>query len=303
MHIGYQLSNILESVATHKNESRDALYLCHNSLFDLFLASCDINLNNYDTNNKKFLENNNLISTWSTNDLIKSYPVHIVNNPLTYLKNNNSIHFHLNSIIFAHDTNLLTLKKEDSFLLCTNGFKQNDTMVYFSSILSKYNCPKITSIKLDYSIPDSLTNLNTPKDGLGIFCYNKSVGLDLINSVDPTATILTSLPNSTEEINNILNKYERFVELDPASIINVLAAIACGCVGIILDPNNTLLDYKNISNLYIVNSLPELKELVDAKPKYKSETVLFDSRFRNFDSFKQTIIEIIKAAQRKAFIL
>jgi len=303
MHIGYQLSNILENVAAHQNDNSNALYLCHNSLFDLFLASCNIGLDNYDPNNKKFLENHNLISTWSSNDLIKPYSIHIVNNPLTYLKNNNGIHFHLNAIVFAHDTNLLAVKKEDGFLLCTNAFRPNDTMVYFNPIMANYNCPKITRIKLDYSIPDAMIGSNEPKGGLAIFCYNKNIGLDLINNIDPAATSLTSLPNSIEEITNTLNKYETFIELDPGSIINVLAAIACGGVGIILDPNNVLLDYKNIPNLYIVNSLPELKQLVDAKPQYKPETTLFNARFRNFDSFKQTITEIVKTAQRKAFVL
>lgn len=303
MHIGYQLSNILESIASQNQNHTDALYLCHNSLFDMYLALCDIELNSYDPNNKVFLNNNNLISTWSTRNIIKPHSVHIVNNPLTYLKNNNSIHFHLNSIVFTHDISLLTLKKEDAFLLCSNAFRPNDTMVYFNSMISNYNCPKITSLKLDYSIPDSITNSSQAKNGLAIFSYNKTVGEDLVNSICPNAEKITTLSNSIEELNTVLNKYELFIELDPSSIINILSAIACGGVGIVLDPNNSLIDYKNIPNLYIANSLPELKQIVDAKPAYQTDITLFSSRFRNFDNFKQTIREIIKAAQRKAFIL
>jgi hypothetical protein len=303
MHIGYQLSNILESVAPQEENNVETLYLCHNSVFDLFLTYCDIDPSNYDANNKKFLDGNLRISSWPTNDLIKSYGIHIVNNPLAYLKNNNSIHFHLNTVVFSHDVSLLSIKKEDAFLLCTNAFKSNDVLVYFNSIISNYNCPKINRIKLDYSIPDSIKDLNQDRNGTAIFCYNKTIGPELINNIDPNASQLISLPNSLEELNTILNKYEVFIELDPGSIINALVGIASGGVSIILDPNNSLSEYKNIPNLYIVNSLPEVTKVLSEKPKYNPETTLFNSKFRNFEGFKEKISEIIKVSQRKAFVL
>ena len=303
MHIAYQLSNILESVATVQDTEIGALYLCHNSIFDIFLSYCNIDLNSYDPNNKKFLDGNKIISSWSTDSIIKPYSAHIVNSPLNYLKNNNSLHFHLNSVVFAHDVNLLSIKKEDAFLLCNNAFRPNDTMVYFNSIMSNYNCPKITSVKCSYSVPNELVDTEKEKNGSAIFCYNKTLGQDLLVNIGQGADQLFSLPNSIEELNEVLNKYELFIELDPGSIINCLAAIACGGVAIILDPNNVLLEYKNIPNLYIVNSLPELAETISQKPKRVSETTLFDSRFRNFDNFKETIIAIIKTSQRKAFVL
>jgi len=111
------------------------------------------------------------------------------------------------------------------------------------------------------------------------------------------------LSNSVEELNDILNKYEIFIELDPGSIINALAAVAGGAVSIILDPNNILIEYKNIPNLYMVNSLPELSQLLSQKPRYNPETTVFNSKFRNFDGFKEKITDIIKTSQRKAFVL
>lgn len=300
MHVGYQLSNILESIVPHNTE---ALYLCHNSIFDLFLSYCDIELNNYDINNKKFLDNNTRISSWSVDTLTKPYSIHIVNNPLTYLKNNNSIHFHLNTITFSHDIGLLSIKKEDAFLLCTNAFRPNDTLVYFNSIMSNYNCEKINRIKLEYAIPDEIQNLNQEKNGTAIFCYNKTVGPEFMANIGPDATQLVSLPNSLEELNNTLNKYSLFIELDPASIINCLTAVACGGIAVILDTNNILTEYRNIPNLYIINSLQELNQFILQKPIYRLETTIFDSRFRQFNSFKEKMSQIIKTSQRKAFVL
>lgn len=303
MHIGYQLSNILESAASYDKEKLDALYLCHNSIFDLYLSYCNIDLNNYDINNKKFLENNTLISTWPINQMVKPYGIHMVNNPLAYLKNNNSLHFHLNSVIFAHDVGLLSIKREDSYLLCTNAFRSNDVLVYFNSIMSNYNCPKIERIKLDYAIPDDIQDLKQNRDGAVIFCYNKTIGQELINSIAPDSEQLVTLPNSLSDLNKALNKYSIFIELDPASILNALTGIASGGVSVILDPNNSLAEYKNIPNLYIVDSIQELNNVVSQKPQYKPETTFFDSKFRNFDNFKEKIFRIIKTSQRKAFVL
>lgn len=303
MHIGYQVSNILESVASNSTNIAESLYLCHNSTFDLYLSYCDIELNNYDTNNKKFLENNKRISTWPTNSLIKAYSSHIVNNALAYLKNSNGLNFHLNTIIFTHDTSLLSLKKEDAFLLCTNAFRTNDTLVYFNSIVSNYNCPKITTVKLEYAIPDEINDLKQDRTGIAIFCYNKTIGQDLVDGISPGASQLASLPSSLDELNKELNKYELFVELDPGSIINALTGIASGGVSIILDPNNSLMEYKNIPNLYIANSLPELHSIISKSPKRVSDTAIFDSRFKNFKAFHEKISSIIQASQRKAFVI
>jgi hypothetical protein len=303
MHVGYQLSNILESAASIHSSMIEAVCLCHNSLFDLYLSLCDIDLNNYDVNNKKFLENNKIISTWSHDNLIKSYNAHIVNNPLAYLKNNNSLHLHLNSVVFSHDIGLLSIKKEDAFLLCSNAFRTNDVLIYFNPIMANYNCPKIEKIKLDYSIPDDIKDLKQERQGVAIFCYNKNIGQDLINSISPNSDQLSVLPNSLEELNNELNKYELFVELDSGSIINALSAIASGGVAVILDPNNILSEYRKIPNLYVVNSLPELQALVSKRPERTQETTIFNSNFRDFDSFKKKIFNTIKESQRKAFIL
>jgi hypothetical protein len=169
--------------------------------------------------------------------------------------------------------------------------------------MSNYNCPKINRIKLDYSIPDSIKDLKSDRSGIALFCYNKSLGSDLVNSISSDADQIISLSNSVEELNDILNKYEIFIELDPGSIINALAAVAAGAVSIILDPNNILIEYKNIPNLYMVNSLPELSQLLSQKPRHNPETTVFNSKFRNFDGFKEKITDIIKTSQRKAFVL
>lgn len=303
MHIGFQIGNILESVAAENKSTIDGAYLCHNSVFDLFLSYCNISLDSYDPNNKKFLENNSIISTWNANDLIKQYSVHIVNNPLAYLKNNNSLFFHLNTILFAHDIGLLSIKKEDSFLLCNNAFRKHDTLIYFPSIMANYSCPKITKIKLEYSIPDAIHNTNKDKNGIAIFSYNKNVSPELLNNIDPNAAQLSSLPSSLEDLNTILNSYKILIEFDPASVINALSAVACGAISIVLDTNNLLTEYKNIPNLYIVNSIAELKNVLLENPSVSSETTLFDSRFRNFDQFTDKISKIIKESQRKAFVL
>lgn len=277
----------------------------HYSIFDLLLSCCDITLNTIDENTKNLVNvSNTKFTQWKQNQLFKSCSSYIINSPMGHIKNNNSLAFHLNTIMFAHDTNLLSLKKEDSFLLCANSIKDNDTLVYFNDNMKFYQCDKIEKIKLDYSIPNELTDNNQDKNGVAIFCYNKTIGQDLISSLELDNIVkITKLPDNIDSLNKELNQYKIFIEFDPFSIINALCAIACGGISIVMDPNKLLSQYSNINNLYIVHSIDELQNIMKTNLKFNTDQDKLETKYRNFTNFTETVMDILKNNQRKAFLL
>lgn len=302
MHINYQISNVLES--NSYSSDLNVLYMPQYSIFDLLISFCDINLYTIDNQVKKFVQKTSKqFLQWNQNEFSKPCSVYAINNPIGHIKNNNGLAFHLNTVMFAHDTSLLALKKEDSFLLCMNSIRPNDKLVYFNDNIKYYSCDKIEKEKLEYSIPDELFYDNTEKDGVAVFCYNKTVEDGLMKDLGIDGfTKLSQLPDSLQELNKQLNQYKIFIEFDSSSIINSLCAVACGGISIIIDPNKTLSQYQNIANLYIVNSIDELKKTLAQDLQYNRASVL-DNKYRNFSNFKNKITSILDNTKRKAFLL
>lgn len=302
MYIAQHISNIIENLVDNTN--KNVLYTPHYSIFDLYLTECGIGLNTYDNKSINFLDKNSKIHRLNMEDNIDAYSAHIVNNLLMHQKHNNSIFFHLNTIIFAHDINIFTLKKEDMFLLCENSIRQNDILIYFPEQIKMYNCSKLNMMPMTYSIPDNIKPIeNTEKSNVGVFCYNKNISDDIISSLDGNITKISTLSNSIEELNTDLNKYKIIIEFDPGSIINALTAVASGAIAFIMDPNNTLSQYRDIPNLYIKNSISELHNALKKDISYIIDNNIFNSRFRNFISFKQQLLNILQENHKKAFIL
>jgi len=302
MYPGFSVSNILESVYSSNN----ILYYPHYSLFDVAMSDLDLSLYCIDGNAKDFFDKNLSIIRLDENSLpYKSYSIFLTNNPLMSIKNNITSSMHLNSIMLCHDTKILGLKKEDLFLICNNTLRTNDCLYYFPNPVENFVCPKILSSKIQYSIPEQLSVINNPLDRteIAILSYNKHIENDYLkNLANIESVTVKTIPKDISSVNDILNKYKIVVELDPGSIINVLWAIACGCVGIIMDVNDSLLQYKNIPNLHIANSVQEMVHLLQQNPSYIDQPIQ-SNLYVNHNEFKNQMLSIIQTYAKKAFVL
>lgn len=305
MYPGFPLSNILESSS---RIVRNVLYQPHYSVYDLCMLDMDLCFHSIDQNVGVFfdpksglvLNNNNTLS-------LKSYSVFVTNNAMLSLKHNIATGMHLNSLFICHDENIIHLKKEDGFLLCQNAIRPNDAMCsYLSSVKQNFQCTKIPNTLVRYCIPSDLThNGTTDRTSIALLCYNKQLPNNYLSQIVGNNTLIENLNKIPVNINNAketFNKYKAVVELDPGSIINVLWAIKCGCVGIIVDNNNSLKQYANIPNLYIVQSIQQLSGVINNVPEYENKEWPKDM-FIDLSSFKDNMLSVFQQISQKVFKL
>ncbi len=266
-----------------------------------------IGLHTLDSNALSFFEPESNIQYCSADLLeLKSYSLFVTNNPLLHIKNNVATSMHLNTVVFCHDTSLLSMKKEDLFLVCKNIFRPNDQICYLNDNMKHLSCNRTDKTKIRYCVPKELEITETPssRTSIGMISFNKQLDPDYLNNlIGIKATNLVKIPSNIADAKKLFNNYKTAVELDPSSIMNVLWAIACGCIGIIMDPNNTLASYRNIPNLYIANSIDELKALLTKNIMFNNEPIHNDNIQNNYSDFQTEIMSILKDCERKAFIL
>lgn len=302
MYPGFPLSNILESA---QKDIKNAIYQPHYSVYDLCVSSLGLSLHCLDQNMKKLFSNTeNIIYTDIQNLTLKSYSLFITNNPMSSLKNNIANNMHINSLYICHDSNLANLKKEDRFLVCKNAIKDKDVMCYYPKDMNRFNCDKISTHILKYCIPESLETQNINTDLIGLMCLNKELPENYLSNItDAKIENVSRIPANIEEMMNIFHKYKAVVELDVSSIINVLWAIKCGCIGIIMDPSHKLEQYKNIPNLYILSSLEDLSPLLNNMPKYNDDNGQINSMFIGLNDYKNNMMSIIEQCSKEVCLL
>lgn len=300
MHHGFQISNIIEQICSDNTQS--VLYTPHVSIFDLMLSKCGLNL--YAFENPNIASQTGSFITYLPQEKIftRSYSSFVTNQPLAHAKQNPATQFHLNSIIFAHDTSLISMKKEDMYLVCMNSFRSNDALFFFQNQMAGFGCNRIARSQLTYSVPDELNIKNNDRNKIGTFCYNKTLGEDLLSVVGDKVEILDRIPNNFETLNDQLNEFKVIIEFDPNSIINLLCAIASGAVGIVIDPNGLCSQYSDVPNFYAVKSIQELQDMLNNPPVFNANALL-PSKYRDFSRFQKMINYIFATNQRKAFVL
>lgn len=301
MYPGYLINNILESI--NPLDKINSIYSPHYSIFDTILTECNIELYTFHEQSRKVFNFEKIHKVEQSRIYKIPYSLFLSNHAIKYINENHSYALHVNAIIFCHDYDSYAVKPEEKILACQKGFRNSDTVLCFNdSITQGLKCQKNNIQKMIYAIPKEFTIDNKEeRNTVGIFCYNKSLSPELVNEIHPNAKTVSVFPENLAELNKELNQYKIVVELDPSSIINVLAAIACGCIGIINDPNNWLKDYQNIPNLYILKSVGEIQQLLSTTLAYKEEPL--PAEYRKFDEFKQKINNIVNENRKKAFVL
>jgi hypothetical protein len=300
MYAGCIINNIIETITETNNIN--LIYSPHYSFFDIILSECNINLF-MDSYIDKFT-NSEKICSIKNNLYLQEYSAYMTNSMVNTTKNSSFLNYHLNLIVFEHSIDILKLKKEDQYILCSNGLRKNNFVVFFNRTMDKWSCANCYPICIDYAIPNKLSIKNNLEDRkkIGFLSLNKAI--NNINDIYPDADIITSIPESINKLCDTLNNYKLIVELDAGSIINCLAAIGCGCMAIILDTNNILNQYSKIENLLIVSSIEDLNNKIKQvmNMKFDTNTPNFDS-YKNFDAFENYINNILITNKNKGFIL
>jgi len=312
MHIGFQVSNIIES--SLQQENYNVSYKTHGSLFDVVLSECSfLNLFCKEAEKNRYKDNERIYNFLNSSDAgLKSYSVSANNSIHEHSLQNMSVEYHINTIIFNHGSILKSIKKEDLFLITNNLIKENDLIIFFNNN-NKTKTEEMLTYKqrnieyLEYSIPACFFIDNTiEKTKIGIF-KNESAPIEhIVEQIDKDIVLIDPTYGNADKINSRLNEYEICIELDASNIVNCLVAIATGAISIILDPNRILEQYRNIKNLIRLSSIEEIRMIMG---KLKSKAILyqednnFNSTYRDFDRFQNTIKSIMLDNNRKAFIL
>jgi hypothetical protein len=303
MYPGYLINNILESIRSNKEKIATA-YSPHYSIFDCIISECNFDLYTSNDHSMVFFKNFEKIHNIQKNRIYKiPYSLYVANHAIKFINEGFNYNLHINSLVFCHDYDAYSIKPEEKILACQKGFRSCDMILAFNdSIKNGLRCQKDNIIDIEYAIPNNFKLENkTDRSKIGIFSYNKALSPELIHALHSTAESVSVVPENIDELNKELNEFKVVIELDPSCIINTLAAIACGAIGVINDPNNWLEKYKDIPNLYIVRSVGEIQKILSTDLVYQDQP--FPSEYRNFEKFQNIINKIIYENRKKAFVL
>jgi uncharacterized membrane protein YheB (UPF0754 family) len=306
MYLSFITGNVLEKFTDDKH---NIIYYPQNNMFDHLLANINDHSyyifgeskNNFQTPNLINLPNN-LISLYN-------YNLSVTNNILGYASNNLK-HLHLNSIICTHSHKPSYIKKEDSLLMDQRLSKE--IKVFFTES-SKESWRINTGSVIKYGIPDLFINENLVekrKDVLILSFENtphaKQIQQILLNN-NYSCDIMDSCSIGTQDIVKKFNDYNVCVDLSEHNIINLLCAIAAGCVTITMMPQVLASEYEDLDGLIFIESINQIGEAIksvlptqDEKRQQNRDQVL--ERF-SFNDFKTQFNSLITKANAEAFIL
>lgn len=303
MYSGYLINNIFEATSFTK-QNISTFYSPHYSIFDTIISECNLDLYTSHDHSVTFFKDFEKINKIEKNRIYKRpYALYVANHAIKFINEGFNYNLHINSLVFCHDYDSYSIKPEEKILACQKGYRNCDTILCFNdSIKNGLRCQKDNISYLEYAIPNNFQLENkTDRNKIGVFAYNKGLSTELVKAIHPEGELLSVLPADLDNLNKQLNEYKIVVELDPSCIINVLVSVACGCIGVINDPNNWLEKYKNIPNLYIAKSVGEIQKLLSTDLTYQDQP--FPLSYRNFEKFQKIINTIIYENRKKAFVL
>lgn len=164
-----------------------------------------------------------------------SYNLYISNNPLSYVNNNISHVFHINSLLIFHYNKPDTLKKEDRAII-NNKIQKNTKIFFDKQHMENWQIKNKTNM-LSYGVPlehisYSTSCLNRNKDVMIIGDSQNVINRSLQQAFQQNnihCDILSLHQPSIDTINSMLNTYKICIDLSSSGWINCLCACAAGC--------------------------------------------------------------------------
>ena len=166
------------------------------------------------------------------------YNLYISQNPMSYVKNNLSQIFHINSLLIFHTYKPNNLKKEDRAIINSKIHKQ--TKIFFDANQLKDWQIQNKTMVMPYGVPlnhisYSIQCSDRTKDVLIVGDNQNVVNRALHRAfTDNNYSCDISglhLPNIAEA-NTVLNRYKIVIDLNNNGLINCLCAVAAGCYAI-----------------------------------------------------------------------
>lgn len=304
MHLGFITGNILEKFT---NPNYNIIYYPQNNLFDHLVGL----LNNFNimvfSGSSDHCNIKNLEDIPSNRIDYYNYNLCISNNLIEYTKNNLK-NFHLNSIICTHSMKPPYIKKEDSVLIGQRVDKE--IKVFFSESVKESWKINNNAYYIKYGIPQQFNCSKSHNDRKDILIINSQNPIliakiqEAFKSKNLTCDCLDIYNNNIEDINALFNEYKICIDLNVDNTINILCAIASGCIGIV--PNTGSIEYKDIQGLFFINSIESIVNTIDSifnisyDPQMSSDNI---KKAFPFDDFQNKMNNLIHKANREAFIL
>lgn len=281
------VSNIVNSLIYP--ESKNILYDKHNSAFDLIIKSLDIAI----------VDISHAHSDMWYNVLISNTPIEFTTGNINVARSS-----HINSILFFHDAIPRQLKREDVLILhqqisnCTKICTDNQLLASWLPQDDKwqtveYGIPYIDAVVEEKTIDFVVLNFNNNKNISDVYSKLKT-------AVSSNSLILNELPESLEELYDILDKTKICIDFDKR--INSLVAASRGCFSIISYENNLIDYYETINHLSSLDdTLSNCLYQIDEN-KIQSQINKIKQRFP-FETFAKNIEDTIISKSQEVFLL
>ena len=280
------VSNIVNSFLLP--ESKNILYDHHQSVFDLIIKSIDAPIIDLESAHADM---------W--------YNLLLTNSPIEYSNNNINIakSSHINSVVFFHDNVPPQIKREDVLILhqqlsnCTKVVTESSLLAQWlpqdeNWLTIEYGIPYIEPLSEDKTIDFVLFNFKNNQNIINV--YNQ------LKSDCPNSMIINELPETIEELYNILDKVKVCIDFD--NRINSLVAASRGCFNITSYHNGLIEYYEQIESIsklgeLLNNCLYQIDNNLISK-----QTEFIKQRFP-FEIFAKNINDTMVSVSKEAFLL
>lgn len=307
MYLNSSTANVLNKF---NGQKINILYEPQRNLFDIFLAECGYCLYFDSSNVVASTQKTNMVALNSDQYDLFNYNVGITNNILSYSSNKVFSNLHLNTIIFTHSYKPKNIKREDLLLMSNNMSKEKK--VFFSRESADSWDFLTNKSVINYGIPTEILTSEIPFSERGekvlILNFEGSSHVEsianLMESNGIKVDLIKDMTGDVNAIKELFNRYKVIIELNDHNIINLLAAVSCGCKCITHYNEMISANYSNIPNLFMAKSIGDLISISKncfEEPLHES-TEYIHTNFQ-FETFKNNIKNIIEQSNNEAFII
>jgi len=308
MYLSSITANILNKF---NNQNINVLYEPQRNLFDIFLAECGYTLY-FDS--KFGIQSINKTNMVGINDIqmnLFNYNVGITNNIINYASNKVFSNLHLNAIIFTHSYRPKGIKKED-LLLMSNNLSKEQKVFFSQDAADSWNFLSNKTV-IKYGIPLDMLSSETPftdRNDKILLLNFESTGqaesiANLIESNGLKVDLIKDITGDINAVRELFNRYKVVIDFNDHNVVNLLAAVSCGCKCIAYMSDMIVQDYSSVPNLFMAKSV---QDLISISKNCISDSKIIEPKSYieenyNFNTFKTNIKTIVEKSNNEAFIL
>lgn len=294
MRINFLTSNVLHQVL---DKDINIIYNSTHNVFDKIVYTIDANFFNF-SSQKSY--DNNLRNLQNSHIDLYNYDLYVDNGIINYKQNSNiTKSLHINPLIFEHNNKNNQLKKEDVAIL-NNQLSRIKKIFFNENYAKSWNLSN--SLIIEYGIPLDIfkpLNLTDKKTFLLYYGSNRIIGQQTKDYLK--ADVIENIhEKSIEEINQIFNEYEVFIDITN-TLCTDLAALSSGCKVMSLSDC-----HKSIPGMYFYSSIEDIinnaSQITNIEISYEKVHRYIEENY-SYNLFKEKLYSIINhTAKREAYI-